>query len=164
MPTHAETRTFPYSPEQMFDLVADVERYPEFLPWCLECNVIKRTEDMMIANLVIGYKVFREWFGSKVYLDRPRSLRVEYINGPLRHLSNTWDFKPTKDGGCTVDFYVDFEFKNAFFQKLMGVFFNEIVKRMVGAFEARATDLYGVKSAPKPVRKPVKKAEGKATT
>lgn len=98
-----------------------------------------------MANLVVGYKVFREWFASRVTYERPTSIRVEYINGPLRYLSNTWDFSPTPDGGCQVDFYVDFEFKNPIFQKLMGVFFNEIVKRMVGAFVDRAAQLYGPK-------------------
>ena len=126
----------------MFDLVADIEKYPEFLPWCLDCKIIKRTDNEMVANMVIGYKLFREWFGTRVTLDRPNSIRVEYVNGPLRHLSNRWTFKSTPNGGCVVDFYVDFEFKNPIFQKLMGAFFNEIVNRMVGAFDARAQKLY----------------------
>ncbi|MEK7801448.1 MAG: type II toxin-antitoxin system RatA family toxin [Pseudomonadota bacterium] len=126
----------------MFDLVADIEKYPEFLPWCLDCKIIKRTDNEMIANMVIGYKLFREWFGTRVTLDRPNTIRVEYVNGPLRHLSNRWTFTTRSDGGCIVDFYVDFEFKNPIFQKLMGAFFNEIVNRMVGAFDARARELY----------------------
>jgi coenzyme Q-binding protein COQ10 len=152
MPTHAEKKIVPYSEEQMFDLVIDVEAYPEFLPWCQQCKIISDDGRHIMANLVIGYKLFREWFASRVTYVRPNSIRVEYINGPLRYLSNTWDFSVTKDGGCLVDFYVDFEFKNPIFQKLMGVFFNEIVKRMVSAFEARAKDLYD----PKPPIKPVK--------
>ncbi len=142
MPTHAEKKEFIFSSEQMFDLVADIEKYPEFLPWCLDCKIIKRTDNEMIANMVIGYKLFREWFGTRVTLDRPNTIRVEYVNGPLRHLSNRWTFTTRSDGGCIVDFYVDFEFKNPIFQKLMGAFFNEIVNRMVGAFDARARELY----------------------
>ncbi len=149
MPTHAETKSLPYSPEQMFDLVLDVERYPEFLPWCQECHIVARSDNMLMANLVIGYKAFREWFVSRVTYDRPHAVRVEYINGPLRYLSNTWDFTPNATGGCDVDFYVDFEFKNVIFQKVMGVFFNEIVRRMVKAFEDRAHELYGAKMSPK---------------
>ncbi len=142
MPTHAEQRTLPYTPEQMFDLVAGVERYPEFLPWCLSSRITKREGDVFYADLVIGYKMVREKFTSKVVLEKPDSIRVEYLKGPLKHLSNKWIFIRNKDGSCTIDFYVDFEFRNAFFQGLMGVFFNEIVKRMVTAFEERARSLY----------------------
>lgn len=149
MPTHAEKKTLPYSPEQMFDLVLDIERYPEFLPWCLSCDVIKEDEQDKFANLIIGYKVFREWIKCRVTFQRSHSIRVEYINGPLKYLSNTWNFTDAPNDGCIVDFYVDFEFKNPFFQKLMGVFFNELVKRMVKAFEDRAVQLYGAKTKPK---------------
>jgi coenzyme Q-binding protein COQ10 len=153
MPTHAEKKNLPYTPEQMFDLVLDIERYPEFLPWCLTCEIIKETENDKYANMVIGYKIFREWFQCKVTFNRPDKIRVEYINGPLKYLSNTWDFQPTATDGCVIDFYVDFEFKNPIFKKLMGVFFNEIVKRMVKAFEDRAKQLYGRKSRAKTVKK-----------
>lgn len=145
MPTHAEKKTLPHRPDQMFDLVLDVERYPEFLPWCQECRIVTHKDGVIMATLVVGYKLFREWFNSRVTYKRSNSIRVEYINGPLRYLSNTWDFSESPDGGCVVDFYVDFEFKNPIFQKLMGVFFNEIVKRMVSAFEERADKLYGTK-------------------
>jgi coenzyme Q-binding protein COQ10 len=158
MPTHAEKKILPHRPDQMFDLVIDVERYPEFLPWCQECRIISQSDGVIMASLVVGYKLLREWFNSRVTYERPNSIRVEYINGPLRYLSNTWDFSETPEGGCLVDFYVDFEFKNPIFQKLMGVFFNEIVKRMVGAFEARANQLYGTKTKTKsPPRAPKKK-------
>lgn len=143
MPTHAEKKILPYSPDQMFDLVVDVEKYPEFLPWCMSCDIIQETDTDIFANLIIGYKVFREWIKCRVTHQRPNSIRVEYINGPLKYLSNTWDFMDAPNDGCVVDFYVDFEFKNPLFQKLMGVFFNEIVKRMVKAFEDRAEELYG---------------------
>jgi coenzyme Q-binding protein COQ10 len=161
MPTHAETKYLPYSPEQMFDLVLDVERYPEFLPWCLSCDIIKQTDTEIFSNLVIGYKVFREWFKCRVVFERPHSIRVEYVNGPLRYLSNKWDFQLAPDDGCVINFYVDFEFKNPFFQKLMGVFFNEIVNRMVKAFEDRANKLYGErrKVKAKLATRPLKKKE-----
>lgn len=165
MPTHAEKKILPYTSEQMFDLVLDIERYPEFLPWCLSCDIIKEDEHDKFANLVIGYKVFREWIKCRVTFHHHHSIRVEYINGPLKYLSNTWDFIDAPDGGCVVDFYVDFEFKNPFFQKLMGVFFNEVVKRMVKAFEDRAVALYGpkpkskTKSKTKPDSSPLKKKE-----
>lgn len=154
MPTHAEKKTLPYSPEQMFELVLDIERYPEFLPWCLSCDIIQENEEEIFANLVIGYKLFREWIKCRVSFQHPHSIRVEYINGPLKYLSNTWDFMEAPNNGCVVDFYVDFEFKNPLFQKMMGVFFNEIVKRMVKAFEDRAKDLYVPKRKGKAKSKP----------
>lgn len=145
MPTHAEQRKLPYTSEQMFDLVADVEKYPQFLPWCKSCRITKREGDKFYADLIIGYKLVREKFTSKVVLERPDAIRVEYLQGPLKYLSNQWKFIRNDDKSCTIDFYVDFEFRNAFFQKLMGVFFNEVVRRMVSAFEQRAEDLYGRK-------------------
>ncbi len=146
MPTHAEKRKLPYAPKQLFDLVADVERYPEFLPWCLSCKITRREGDVIYADLVIGYKMVRERFGSRVTLNSPDSIQVEYLTGPMKYLSNQWKFIPEKDGGCTIDFYVDFEFKNFVLQKLMGLFFNEAVRRMVAAFEGRAKALYAAPS------------------
>lgn len=142
MPTHAEQRTLNYSPDQLFDLVASVDQYPKFLPWCLSSRITKREGAVFYADLIIGYKLVREKFTSKVILDSPNSIHVEYLSGPMRYLSNHWKFIANADGSTTIDFYVDFEFKNPVFQKLMGVFFNEIVKRMVSAFEARANALY----------------------
>lgn len=142
MPTHAETKTLPHTQDQMFDLVADIERYPEFLPWCLEANIWKREGDVVYADLVIGYKMFRERFTSKVTLEKPGHIHVEYMKGPLKYLSNHWRFLPANPNACVIDFFVDFEFKNPIFQKVMGVFFNEAVKRMVSAFEMRAAALY----------------------
>ena len=143
MPTHAEKRKLPYTPEQMFDLVAGVDKYPEFLPWCKAARITRREGGVFYADLVIGYKMVREKFGSRVTAARPGHIHVEYLTGPMRHLSNHWRFIRNKDGTCTIDFFVDFEFKNPVFRKLMEVFFNEAVKRMVAAFEARAKDLYG---------------------
>ncbi len=143
MPTHTEIRKLPYSCEQLFDLVAGVDKYPQFLPWCLASRITKREGDVFYADLVIGYKMVREKFTSRVTALRPDHIHVEYLSGPMKHLSNHWRFLPEKDGGCTIDFYVDFEFKNHFFQKLMGVFFDKAVARMVEAFEERAKSLYG---------------------
>jgi coenzyme Q-binding protein COQ10 len=150
MTTHAEKRHLPYSAEQLFALVADVEKYPEFLPWCISSRIKKRDGDVFYADLVIGYKMVREKFGSRVTLDAPNKVHVEYLSGPMKYLSNHWIFIPEEDGGCTIDFFVDFEFKNRFFQNLIGVFFNEVVKRMVGAFETRARELYGTRSFEQP--------------
>ncbi|QQG35422.1 MAG: type II toxin-antitoxin system RatA family toxin [Micavibrio aeruginosavorus] len=145
MPTHAERRKMPYTPEQMFDLVASVDKYPEFLPWCLASRITKRDGHVFYADLVIGYKMVREKFGSRVTALRPDHIHVEYLSGPMKHLSNHWRFLPQEDGGCIIDFYVDFEFKNPVLQRLIAVFFEEAVKRMVTAFEARARDLYTMK-------------------
>lgn len=144
MPTHAETREFDYSARQLYDLVADVEKYPEFLPWCTACRINERGEGLFYADLVIGYKMFREKFGSKVTLEDGKVIQVEYLSGPMKYLSNHWCFKDKEDGtGCVVDFYVDFEFKNPILQSVISTFFHEAVKRMVGAFETRAIHVYG---------------------
>lgn len=143
MTTHAERRTLPYTPEQLYKIVADVKRYPEFLPWCLSSRITRVEEGAFYADLVIGYKMVREKYGSKVTLNEPDHIHVEYLSGPMKYLSNHWKFIREDDGSCTIDFFVDFEFKNRILQNLVGVFFNEIVQRMVGAFEARARDLHG---------------------
>ncbi len=143
MPTHAEHRLLPYTPEQLFDLVADVERYPEFLPWCIGARIRERQGNTITADLLIGFKMVRERFTSRVVLKRPRRIDVSYAEGPFRYLNNHWEFIPQPDGKCLIDFYVDFEFRSRMLQKIIGVLFNEAVKRMVGAFEARARQLYG---------------------
>jgi coenzyme Q-binding protein COQ10 len=144
MPTHAEKRAVPYTPEQMFALVADVERYPEFLPWCVACRIRRReSPTLFVADLVIGFKMFRERFTSRVGLDRPHRIDVSYHEGPFRYLTNHWMFEADGDGACIIDFYIDFEFRSKTLQKLMGKLFNEAVQRMVNAFEKRAHGLYG---------------------
>lgn len=148
MPTHAEKKTLPYTPQQMFDLVAGVEKYPEFLPWCLASRVTKREGDVFYADLVIGYKMVREKFTSRVTAHAPDHIHVEYLSGPMQHLSNHWRFIDGPGGSCVIDFYLDFEFKSPLLQKLMGVFFSEAVRRMVGAFEARARQLYDPPGSP----------------
>ncbi|MCG6903609.1 MAG: type II toxin-antitoxin system RatA family toxin [Rhodobacter sp.] len=147
MPTHSETRTLPYSAQQMYDLVADVGTYPEFLPWCAAARVTGLTpgEDctVMEADLVISFKVFREKFASRVTLwPDTRRIDTEYIDGPFRHMRSTWAFRDAP-GGCEVDFFVDFEFRNAILQKVIGLVFNEAMQRIVRAFESRAVALYG---------------------
>ena len=148
MPTHAEKRVLPYAPDKLFDLVADVEKYPEFLPWCLGARIRKREPELLIADLIIGFKMVRERFTSRVALDREKTrIDVTYTDGPFKYLNNHWIFLPETlpDGGegCLIDFYVDFEFRSALLQKLISVLFNEAVRRMVGAFETRAHALYG---------------------
>ncbi len=143
MPTHAEERRLPFSQQQLFDLVADVERYPEFLPWCAACRVTRREGRLIEADLLIGFRMVRERFTSRVTLSAPDRIDVEYLDGPFRYLNNHWVFEPTEDG-CVIDFYIDFEFRSRLLQRLMGPLFNEAVRRMVSAFESRARALYGV--------------------
>jgi len=144
MITHAEQRLLGYRPEQMFDLVADIERYPEFLPWCIGARIRERNDTLVVADLIIGFKMIRERFTSRVSLDRDRlTIEVTYADGPFKQMTNRWRFEPTEDGRCRIDFYVAFEFRSAMLQKLIGVLFHEAVRRMVGAFETRARKLYG---------------------
>ena len=146
MPTHAERKTLPYTAEQMFDLVADVGKYPSFLPWCVGARVISHTATELVADLTIGFGPFRESFTSQVELDRPLKCTVKYENGPFRYLNNQWTFVPNAHG-CEVQFYVDFEFRSRLLQSAIGVVFNEAVRRMVNAFLKRARDVYGRPSA-----------------
>jgi coenzyme Q-binding protein COQ10 len=149
MPTHAERLVVPYTQDQIFDLIADVERYPEFLPWCVAARIRQRpAPNILIADLVIGYKVFRERFTSHVQLNRPERIDVRYYEGPFRYLNNHWILEPHGVDECVIDFYVDFEFKSRMLQKVIQTLFNEAVQRMVGAFEKRADALYGPHHAP----------------
>jgi coenzyme Q-binding protein COQ10 len=141
--TYAERRPVPYSPEQMYGLVADVERYPEFLPWCLAAKVRQREGSVIYADLVIGFRMVRERFTSRVALQAGHRIDVSYAEGPFRYLENHWIFEPAPGGGCIIDFHVDFEFRNRMLQKIITVLFNEAVRRMVAAFEGRARALYG---------------------
>lgn len=147
MPRHSETRILPYTPQQMYDLVADVARYPEFLPWTAAARV-RWVRDMgdhdeMLADLVISFKLFRERFGSKVWM-YPGEKRIDtaYVDGPFKHMESRWVFHDDP-AGCRVDFSVDFEFRNRILQGAAGMFFNEAMMRIVGAFEKRARALYG---------------------
>ncbi len=150
MPTHAEKRVLPYKPKEMFDLVAAIDRYNEFLPWCIGSRIKERKDNVVLADLVIGFKLFREKFTSKVTLDEENMrIDVEYMDGPFRYLNNHWQFNDHLDG-CEVDFFVDFEFRSMILQKTIGMLFNEAVTRMITAFEGRARDLYGAPAAPAP--------------
>ncbi len=148
MPRHSETKLLPYRAEQMFDLVADVASYPEFLPWTAAARV-RSTRPVeggqeMLADLVISFKVFRERFGSRVtLLPAQNRILTEYIDGPFKHLKSVWSFADRPEGGCEVDFEVDFEFKNAILAGIIGLVFNEAMTRVVRAFETRADKLYG---------------------
>lgn len=141
---HIERKTLPYTPEQMFDLVARVDLYKEFAPWCIGSR-IKQWEgnDVFYGELIVGYKLIREKFISKVHLEEHDHIYIEYLQGPLKHLKNHWRFIPECNGHCTIDFSVEFEFKNSMLQKIAEVFFNEVIRRMVGAFEKRADSVYG---------------------
>ncbi len=149
MPKHAEKRVVPYRAEQMFDLVADIDRYPEFLPWCRAARVRWRKDEVLHADLVIGFRMFRGRFTSKVTLDRPNEITVAYAKGPahhrgpFHHLRNHWKFTDRPEGGCLIDFYVDFEFRSRLFHGLIEMLFAEAVHRMVRAFEKRARQIYG---------------------
>ena len=145
MPRHHEKRSLPYGAEAMFDLVADVGRYDEFLPWVSAVRVRSNSDTEMVADLVVGFKSLRERFTSKVVKVRPRSLHVEYLDGPLKFLRNDWTFEPTPTG-CTVDFCVDFAFKNKLFEMIAGQVFDQALRKMIGAFEARAHALYAAPS------------------
>ncbi|MBM3567576.1 MAG: type II toxin-antitoxin system RatA family toxin [Alphaproteobacteria bacterium] len=146
MPTHAETRLLPHAPEFLFDLVADIERYPEFLPWCVACRIRRREGNVLWGDLAIGFRMLREQFTSRVTLDRPGRIDVAYIDGPFRRLDNHWIFRPAA-AGTEVDFFIDFEFKSKLLQRLMEPVFNEAVRRMVHAFEIRANSLANLNSS-----------------
>jgi coenzyme Q-binding protein COQ10 len=142
MATHAERRALPYTPDQMYALVVDIERYPDFLPWCRAARITRRDGDVLYADLVIGFRMFRERFSSKVSLSPPHSIHVDYIKGPMRHLNNHWRFEPREDG-CLIDFHVDFELRSAILDRAIGMLFHEAARRMVSAFEKRARAIYG---------------------
>lgn len=147
MPTHHEKRILPYTEQQMYGLVADVGSYPKFLPWTAAARIRSRRAieggEVMEADLVISFKVFRERFGSRVTL-WPKDLKIdtEYLDGPFKYMKSTWAFRDV-EGGCEVEFFVDFEFRNAILQGIIGVVFNEAMLRVVRAFERRAAELYG---------------------
>ena len=146
MTSHSETKHLPYTAKEMFDLVADISSYPEFLPWCAAARVRKEVQKGEVkqveADLVISFKVFREKFGSRVLLDASNYIiETDYIDGPFRYMHSVWSFENCKEG-CEVKFDVNFEFKNAMLQSIIGLVFNDAMQRIVRAFERRASDLY----------------------
>jgi coenzyme Q-binding protein COQ10 len=148
MPTHNEVKPVPYSAAQMYALVADVESYPKFLPWNAAARIRSRSPiaggEVMEADLVISFKVFRERFGSRVTL-YPGECRIdtEYLDGPFRHMKSNWSFRDLPEGGSEIAFFVDFEFRNALLTGIIGIVFNDAMQRVVRAFERRAKELYG---------------------
>ena len=146
MPGIREIRHMPYTAEQMFDLVADVARYAEFLPWIVGTRVRSNSETEMTADLLVGFNALREKFTSRVEKVRPSEIRVHYLDGPMRDLDNVWKFRAMPDG-CEVDFAVNFTFRNVVFEALAGQYFDRAFRKMVSAFEERANQLYGSNSS-----------------
>lgn len=144
MPHHHEHRSLPHSAAQMYDLVADVARYPEFLPWVSAIRVRQDTDTAMLADMIVGFKTLRETFSSRVLKTPKTRIVVDYLDGPMRHLHNEWKFEDTPSGGSLVDFTVDFSFRNLVFETLAGQFFDAALRKMTGAFIERADELYGV--------------------
>ncbi|GAA4016614.1 type II toxin-antitoxin system RatA family toxin [Sphingomonas swuensis] len=147
MPRHSEQRHLPYTPEQLFDLVADVKRYDEFLPWVSAVRVRSSSETDMVADLIVGFGAFRERFTSKIGKQRPEAITVDYVEGPLKFLHNEWRFEPAEDGGTNLHFTVDFAFRSRIFEAVAGQVFDRALRKMTGAFEARAAALYGASSS-----------------
>ena len=143
MPRHLEKRRLPFTPEQMFSVVLDVDAYPEFLPWCTACRVYNRSPAGFEADLVLGFRMFSERLTTRVTFERPSAVHVDYVSGPMKYLHNDWRFAEDGAGGCVVDFQVDFEFKSRLLETLIGALFEEAVHRMVLAFETRAKKIYG---------------------
>jgi coenzyme Q-binding protein COQ10 len=148
MPTFRMTRTVKHTPAQMFALVADVERYPEFLPLCEDLRIIRRVQsgegvETLVATMSVGYKAIRESFTTRVTLDEPRlRIQVEYVDGPFKYLENRWTFREAP-GGCDVEFYINYEFKSFALGILMGSVFDKAFRKFTDAFEQRAATVYG---------------------
>ncbi len=143
MPKHSETRHLPYTPDQLFDLVADVRSYPQFLPWVAAVRVRSDSPTEMIADLAVGFRAIKETFTSKVIKQRPHEIEIDYIEGPLKHLHNSWIFRSDEAGGTDIDFSVDFAFRSRMFEMLAGQMFDKALRKMIGAFVERAHILYG---------------------
>ncbi|NJM49684.1 MAG: type II toxin-antitoxin system RatA family toxin [Sphingomonadales bacterium] len=144
MPSHHERRQLPHSAAQMYDLVADVRRYPQFLPWVSAIRVRQENDREMLADMIVGFKSLRETFTSRVLKVPKSSIVVDYLDGPMKHLHNKWIFEDIAGGGSVVDFTVDFAFRNAIFEAMAGQFFDSALRKMTGAFIARADALYGL--------------------
>ncbi len=148
MPSFRTTQSVGHSPTQMFDLVADVERYPEFLPLCEGLRVLRRSQsgegvETLVAVMSVGYKAIRESFTTRVTLDRPRlRILVEYVDGPFKYLENRWTFRPA-GSGCEVEFFISYEFRSMTLGLLMGSVFDKAFRRFVHAFKERADVIYG---------------------
>jgi coenzyme Q-binding protein COQ10 len=152
MPSFRTTRQVRHSPIEMFNLVADVEKYPEFVPLCEDLRIRRRTQsgegiETLVAEMSVGYKAIRETFATRVTLDEPRlRILVEYLEGPFSYLENRWTFRPDA-AGCAVEFYISYEFKNFALRMLMGAMFDHAFRRFAEAFEGRADVIYRSRSA-----------------
>ena len=149
MPKFESQRKVPHTPVQMFDLVADVERYPEFLPLCEALTVRSRRErdgkELLVADMTVGYKAIRETFTTQVLLNREDlTIEVQYIDGPFKYLHNTWQFAPDGETGCAVNFFIDYEFKSRILGALMGSMFDRAFRMFSEAFETRAGKIYAI--------------------
>ena len=142
MPSHYQKEILPHTPAQLFELVADVERYPEFLPWCKAARIIEKGEGEIIAELVISYKQFSEKYTSRIKLNENSEIDVTAIKGPFKHLHNNWKFFPSGESACTLEFQLDFELNSYLLEKLIGIFFHRATQKMVSAFKTRADELY----------------------
>jgi coenzyme Q-binding protein COQ10 len=138
MPRHSEKRTLPYSSEMIFSIVADVARYPEFLPWILDAGIIKKTDQGFLADLTVGYKFFQDTYRSEVILTPHERIEINYIKGPFKHLQNHWNFTPISEKEVEVDFFIDFEFQSSLFQGMINTVFTDAVAKTITAFEERA--------------------------
>ena len=147
MPRHTERRHLPYSPDQLFDMVADIGRYDEFLPWVMAVRIRSSSETETVADLVVGFNAFKERFTSRVSKDRPGTITVDYVEGPLKYLHNEWRFEPAPGGGTDLCFSVDFAFKSRIFEAVAGQVFDRALRKMTSAFEQRAAVLYGSRSS-----------------
>ena len=149
MPSFRTRRQVQHSAEQMFDLVADVERYPKFVPLCRDLKVRKRSSEgdgieVLVADMTVSYKLVRESFRSCVTLDRPKlQILVEYLEGPFSHLENRWTFHAVGEKLCDVEFFIDYEFRSRTLGLLMGAMFDAAFRRFAAAFERRADQVYG---------------------
>ena len=148
MPAHNEAQTLPFTPAQMYALVMDIEHYPEFLPWCLGCRIVERSDapspfgdGFLLADMIVGYKIFREKFRSRVRFVHDKAIHIEYLDGPLKHLKNDWEFS-AEGNGCRVNFHIDFEFSNRLLQSVAETFFDKALGKMMIAFETRAADIF----------------------
>ena len=141
MPTHTETKFSPYVPDQLFDLVSDIERYPEFLPWCRAARILTRGEEVCEAELIIKFKHLTESYVSKVVMEYPHKIEATLVRGPFTHLTNRWNFIP-ENGGTRIEFFLDFAFRSRILDAMIGALFSRASAKMVAAFQARADHLY----------------------
>lgn len=148
MPRHQERRHLPFRADQIYAMVADVGRYPEFLPWVVAVRIRSDNDHQMIADLIVGFRGLREQFTSRVHKRVHEEISVDYLDGPMRHLHNRWRFSDAPDGGCIVDFDVDFAFRSSLFERLAGQMFDKALRRLTAAFEERAHALYGASCNP----------------